>query len=79
MDAACLAGVSLKIMRLFRCVEIDGVFWLAADMRLQCYTGQWTGYDQLLVFMLRVTHVCSTRSPRRRMVCFIAVLRHALP
>ena len=37
------AGVSLKIMRLFRCVEIEGVAWLAADMRLQCYTAEWTG------------------------------------
>ncbi len=39
-----LSGVSLKILRLFRCREIDGVSWLEADMRLQCYTTEWTGY-----------------------------------
>ena len=38
-----LAGVSLKIMGVFRCVEVEGTSWLAADMRLQCYTGQWIG------------------------------------
>ena len=32
-------------MRMFRCVEIEGGSWLAADMRLQCYTSEWTGYD----------------------------------
>ena len=37
------AGVSLKIMRLFRCEAIEGTFWLAADMRLQCYTSEWVG------------------------------------
>ena len=37
------SGVSLKIMRLFRCESIEGTAWLAADMRLQCYTGEWFG------------------------------------
>jgi hypothetical protein len=36
-------GVALKIMRMFRCVDIEGTHWLAADMRLQCYTGRWFG------------------------------------
>ena len=40
----CCAGVSLKIMRMFRCVEVEGVSWLAADMRLQCYTSEWIAY-----------------------------------
>ena len=31
-------------MQLFRCVNIDGQYWLAADMRLQCYDRQWFGY-----------------------------------
>ena len=30
-------------MRMFRCVEIEGTSWLVADMRLQCYTSEWTG------------------------------------
>ena len=38
------SGVSLKIMRMFRCVEVEGVSWLAADMRLQCYTSEWIAY-----------------------------------
>ena len=37
-------GVALKIMRLFRCMEVEGESWLVADMRLQCYTGEWAGY-----------------------------------
>jgi hypothetical protein len=37
-------GVSLKVLRLFRCREIEGEWWLAADMRLRCYDGRWAGY-----------------------------------
>ena len=42
-SVVCSAGVALKIMRLFRCTDIDGEWWLAADMRLQCYTRDWFG------------------------------------
>jgi hypothetical protein len=34
-------GVSLKVLRLFKCREIEGEWWLAADMRLRCYDGRW--------------------------------------
>jgi hypothetical protein len=37
-------GVSLKVLRLFKCRNIDGVWWLAADMRLRCYDGRWAGF-----------------------------------
>ena len=37
------SGVALKIMRLFRCNYIEGQYWLAADMRLECYNSQWAG------------------------------------
>ena len=37
-------GISLMIMRTFKCVEVEGEWWLVADMRLQCYTGQWWSY-----------------------------------
>jgi hypothetical protein len=37
-------GVSLKVLRLFKCREIEGVYWLAADMRLRCYDGRWAGF-----------------------------------
>jgi hypothetical protein len=37
-------GVSLKVLRLFKCREIEGEWWLAADMRLRCYDGRWAGF-----------------------------------
>jgi hypothetical protein len=37
-------GVSLKVLRLFKCRHIDGAWWLAADMRLRCYDGRWAGF-----------------------------------
>jgi hypothetical protein len=37
-------SVSQKILRTFRCRQVEGVFYLAADMRLRCFTGQWYGY-----------------------------------
>lgn len=43
-DVGVHPGVSLKIVRMFKCVQVDGTFWLAADMRLQCYDQRWAGY-----------------------------------
>jgi hypothetical protein len=37
-------GVSLKILRLFNCRSIDGVAYIAADMRLRCYDSRWSAY-----------------------------------
>jgi hypothetical protein len=37
-------GVSVKVLRLFKCRQIEGVWWLAADMRLRCYDGRWAGF-----------------------------------
>jgi hypothetical protein len=37
-------GVSLKALRLFKRRNIEGVYWLAADMRLRCYDGRWAGF-----------------------------------
>jgi hypothetical protein len=45
-------GVSLKLMRLFKCRNVEGVWWLAADMRLRCYTGEWAGYAVYAVIMI---------------------------
>ncbi len=33
--------VSLKTFRLFRCTKIDGVRYLVADLRQECFTPQW--------------------------------------
>jgi hypothetical protein len=48
--------VSLKIMRLFKCRAVEGVSWLAADMRLQCYTGEWAGYA-VYAFVMAAVYV----------------------
>ncbi len=37
-------SISVKIFRLFRCIPVEGKFWLVADMRLQCFTPRWVGY-----------------------------------
>ena len=37
-------GVSLKVLRLFKCRKVEGEWWLEADMRMQCYNGHWAGY-----------------------------------
>jgi hypothetical protein len=34
-------SVSVKIFRLYNCVKVEGHYWLAADMRLQCFTKAW--------------------------------------
>jgi hypothetical protein len=39
-------------MRLFKCRNVEGVWWLAADMRLRCYTGEWAGYAVYAVIMI---------------------------
>ncbi len=47
-------GVSLKVLRVFKCREVDGQFWLVADMRLQCYTSEWAGYAAYSIFICAV-------------------------
>ena len=37
-------GVALKVMSMFSCRNIDGQYWLVADMRLRCYDAEWTRY-----------------------------------
>jgi hypothetical protein len=36
-------SVSTKILRLFRCEEVEGKYWLSVDIRQQCYTKEWCG------------------------------------
>ena len=47
-------AVSLKIFSLFRCTEIEGVWYLAKDMRLVCYTSQWSALAFYAVVMIIV-------------------------
>ena len=56
-----MAGVALKIMQMFRCLEVDGVYWLQADMRLQCYTSQWAGYDTIRRLLCARSNDCWRR------------------
>jgi hypothetical protein len=49
-------SVSQKILRTFRCREVEGRYYLAADMRLQCYTREWYGYA-LYAFIMGVVYV----------------------
>jgi hypothetical protein len=36
--------VAQKILRMYRCRFVEGVYYLAADMRLRCFTHEWYGY-----------------------------------
>lgn len=47
-------GVSSQLMRVFVCVKVEDVWWLEADMRLQCYNGQWSGVAFVSAAMLLV-------------------------
>ena len=45
-------SVSIKLFRLFRCINVAGVYYLFDDMRLQCYTAEWSGYAIYAITMI---------------------------
>jgi hypothetical protein len=47
-------GVSLKVLSIFVCRDVEGVSWLAADMRLRCYTAQWAAFAAYAFAMIVV-------------------------
>jgi hypothetical protein len=47
-------SVSVKILRLFNCVKVEGHYWLDADMALQCFTLQYWGYALYALTMVVV-------------------------
>jgi hypothetical protein len=49
-------SVSIKIFRMFNCVAVEGRYWMAADLRLQCYTQRWYGYA-LYALIMAVVYV----------------------
>jgi hypothetical protein len=49
-------SVSQKILRIFWCRLVEGRYYLAADMRLQCYTREWYGYA-IYAFIMGVVYV----------------------
>lgn len=50
-------GVCVKLLRTYKCLEVDGVWYLQADMRLQCYNPEWVGvalYAAIMVALYTV-------------------------
>ena len=50
-------GVCVKLLRTYKCLEVDGVWYLQADMRLQCYNSEWVGvalYAAIMVALYTV-------------------------
>lgn len=47
-------GVSLKLMRVFKCLNVEDDWFLEADMRLQCFTPEWT-----LVALVAIVTICA--------------------
>ena len=50
----CYPGITLKLLRVFKCQTVEGVQYLSADLRLQCYTAQWAGFAAYAGVMLAV-------------------------
>lgn len=48
----CYPGVSVKLIHVFRCVEVQGKWWLEADMRLECFGAQWSATAVFSVILL---------------------------
>ena len=48
----CYPGITLKLLRVFKCQAVEGVQYLSADLRLQCYTAQWAGFAAYAGVML---------------------------
>jgi hypothetical protein len=46
------AGLSTRIFRLFKCKEIQGKIYLAADYHVQCYEGTWWNYGAAAIFCI---------------------------
>ena len=54
VGARVCSGISVKLCQLFRCIEVEGEWWLFEDLSLQCFTGIWGTYALLAVVMLVV-------------------------
>ena len=37
----CYPGVSVKMLRVFKCREVEGQWWLETDLRLACFDSVW--------------------------------------
>lgn len=50
----CAFVYGVQVMKMFDCVKIEGSWWLSADMRLQCYHGDWFGYALYALIVIAV-------------------------
>jgi hypothetical protein len=50
----CYPGITLRVLRLFKCQTVEGVRYLTADLRLRCFTPQWFGYAAMGAVVLVV-------------------------
>ena len=54
LRVSCRRFSHRRCMCMCRCREVEGQYWLAADMRLQCFTAQWTAFAIYGVVMVVV-------------------------
>lgn len=45
-------GMSQVAVKVFKCVDVEGVFYLEADMRIECFTPAWSGAAVLAVVVV---------------------------
>lgn len=47
----CYPGIALKTMKIAKCINVDGEWYLVADMRLRCFDDTWWSYALYALFM----------------------------
>jgi hypothetical protein len=50
-------GVSLKVLQMFKCREVDGEWYLEADLTIKCYDSTYRSYLILASFAVLVTFI----------------------
>lgn len=70
----CYPGVSVKMMRVFKCIEVQDAWWLEADMRLECFTPAWS----FVAFIAVVVLVIYTAGLPLGITLWLRSRRHAL-
>ena len=45
-------GISTRIFRLFKCREIDDIYYLTADYSMECYVGGWWNYGIIAIICM---------------------------
>jgi hypothetical protein len=50
----CYPGITLKLLRVFKCQKVEGLWYLEADYRLRCFTEKWWSVATYASIMLVV-------------------------